>query len=228
MPATTSRPRPRRSRRPAARRPVRRRPVSWRFRAVVLAGLAGCAVAAWALIARWTAPEGNTAQQHFDAVVVLGARADSDGNPTPTMLARVSEGVREYQRGVAPRLILTGGADHEPFVEARVMERVAEAQGVPAADIVLEPDALDTIQNACFVTRLLKARGWRSAEVVTSRRHAPRAEMVFSKEPLAWRVHVAPSLERGSALSSSATATLELLKTVRYLLYAQWAERCSP
>lgn len=228
MPATTTRPRPRRSRKPSARRPVRRRAVSWRFRLVVLAGLAGCAIVAWTLIARWTAPDGNTAQSHFDAVVVLGSRADSDGNPTPTMLARVTEGVREYQRGNAPRLILTGGADHEPFVEARVMQRVAEAQGVPASDIVLEPNALDTIQNACFVTRLAKTHGWTSTEVVTSRSHAPRAEMVFSKEPLAWRMHVAPSLERASELGSSASASLELLKTVRYLLYAQWAERCSP
>lgn len=228
MPATTTRPRPRRSRKPVARRTVRKRPVSWRFRLSVLAALAGCTVIAWALLARWTAPGGNTAQQHFDAVVVLGARADSDGNPTPTMLARVTEGVREYQRGVAPRLILSGGADHQTFLEARVMQRVAEAQGVPASDIVLEPAALDTIQNACFVTRLVKSRGWSSAEVVTSRAHAPRAEIIFAREPLAWRMRVAPSLERPSALGSSATASLELLKTLRYLLYAQWAERCSP
>lgn len=227
MPATTTRPRPRKSRKPAPRRPVRRRPASWRFRLAVLAGLLLCAVVAWALIARWAAPDGNTAQSRFDAVVVLGARADSDGNPTPTLLARVTDGVREYQRGVAPRLIFSGGADRSSFVEARVMQRVAEAQGVPASAILIEPDALDTIHNACLVTRIMKSRGLTSAEVVTSRSHAPRAEMIFSKEPLAWRIHIAPSLERPSTLGSAATASLELLKTVRYLLYAQWADRCS-
>jgi hypothetical protein len=49
--------------------------------------------------------------------------ADSDGNPTPTQLARVTEAVHEYERGVAPRLILTGGAVLNRFVEARVMAR---------------------------------------------------------------------------------------------------------
>lgn len=158
----------------------------------------------------------------------MGSRADGDGNPSPALLARTTEGVREYQRGVAPRLILSGGADHEPYVEARVMARVAAAQGVPAAAIVSEPDSLDTIQNACFVTRLMKAHGWSSAEVVTSGSHAPRAALIFNKEPIAWRIHVAPPLERPSTIGSAATGSLELLKTVRYLLYADWGERCSP
>lgn len=232
MPATTARSRsrahPRTSPRRGGKRFARKRAVSWRMRLGALAVLLGCAAVCWAAIARWTAPDGNTAQSHFDAVVVLGARVDGDGNPSPALLARTTEGVREYQRGVAPRLILSGGADHEPYVEARVMARVAEAQGVPASAIVLDPDSLDTVQNGCFVTRLMKAHGWTSAEVVTSRSHAPRAGMILSREPIRWRMHVAPPLERPSSLGSAAAGSLEILKTVRYLVYADWHERCLP
>ena len=87
----------------------------------------------------------------------------------------MTEGVREYERGVAPRLILTGGAAHNQFVEARVMARTAEAQGIPASAIFVEPEARDTIQNACYSVRIMKAHGWRSAEVVSSASHLPRA-----------------------------------------------------
>ena len=228
MPGSTARSRTHTTRRRSGKRTARKRAVSWRARGLLIAVLAGCAAVGWAIVARWMAPDGNTTQTHFDAVVVLGSRADGDGNPSPALLARITEGVREYQRGVASRLIFSGGADREPYVEAGVMERVAEAQGVPEPAIVLEPNSLDTIQNACFVTRVMKAHGWRSAEVVTSPVHLPRAGIIFSKEPIAWRMHAAPPLERESALSSAASAALEVLKTMRYLLYANWAERCSP
>jgi vancomycin permeability regulator SanA len=74
-------------------------------------------------------------------LIVLGYPADADGNPSPTELARVSEGVREYERGVAPRMIMTGGAAHNRFVEAQVMAHLAEAQGIPADMIVEDPEA---------------------------------------------------------------------------------------
>ena len=73
--------------------------------------------------------------------MVLGSPADADGNPTPIELARVTEAVNEYERGVAPRMIITGGPAKNRFVEAEVMARVAEAQGIPAGAIVEERTA---------------------------------------------------------------------------------------
>ena len=148
----------------------------------------------------------NTSLTRFDAIIVLGTPADSDGNPTPEQLARVTEGVREYERDVAPRLIFTGGAAHNRFVEAQVMARAAEAQGIPASAIFVEPEAKDTIQNACYAVRIMKAHGWRSAEVVSSASHLPRAGMIFSHLPLEWRTHAAPSLEPESAVYRGAAA----------------------
>lgn len=186
-------------------------------------------MAGWAVVARMLAPRGNTELTHFDAIVVLGNRLDSDGNPTPALLARITEGVHEYERGVAPRLILTGGPTRRPFGdESGVMARVAEAQGVPPSAIVREPAAMDTIQNACFSVRIMQAHGWSSAEVVTTPSHAPRSGMIFSHTPIAWRMHVAPPLEQASEPIRLYGTAKELLKTVRYLVYARWAERCSP
>ena len=77
------------------------------------------------------------------------------------------------------------------------MARTAQAQGIPASAIFVEPEARDTIQNACYSARIMKAHGWRSAEVVSSASHLPRAGIIFSEMPLEWRTHAAPPLATG-------------------------------
>jgi uncharacterized SAM-binding protein YcdF (DUF218 family) len=212
----------RRSTSPAKRRI--RKSLRWPIKlALGCAALIVAFIAAGA-IARAAAPKSNTGLTRFDAIIVLGTPADADGNPTPEQLARVTEGVREYERGVAPRLILTGGAAHNRFVEAQVMARTAHAEGIPDAAIVIEPKAMDTIENACYSERIMQEHGWRSAEVVSSASHLPRAALIFNRLPLAWRTHAAPSLTPGSR--GEAAAAVEVLKTARYLMWASWAERC--
>jgi hypothetical protein len=49
--------------------------------------------------------------------------------------------------------------------------------------------------------------------------------MIFSHTPLEWRMHAATSLQPGASESNS---IMEVVKTMRYLLYASWAERCEP
>ena len=182
----------------------------------------------WAVLARHLAPAFNTDQSRFDAIIVLGYPADSDGNPTPEQLARVTEAVHEYERDVATRIIMTGGAAHNRFVEAKVMARTAEAQGIPASAIMVEPEARDTIENACYSVRIMKEHGWDSAEVVSSASHLRRAALIFSRLPVKWRAHAAPPLRPESGVYSAAVSAVETLKTLRYLTYARWAERCQP
>jgi uncharacterized SAM-binding protein YcdF (DUF218 family) len=183
---------------------------------------------AWAALARAFAPTGNTAATRFDALIVLGAPADRDGNPSPAIIANVSEAVREYERGVAPHIILTGGLDHRPYIQAKVMARVAESQGVPASSIFLEPEANDTIHNACYSARIMKAHGWRSAEVISGAGHLLRAGLIFSHVPIDWRAHAATPVAPATTSGVITGNALEVLKTMRYLLYARWAEPCSP
>jgi uncharacterized SAM-binding protein YcdF (DUF218 family) len=182
----------------------------------------------WGAVARMLAPTSNTSLTRFDAIIVLGSPADPDGNPKPEMLARVTEAVREYERGAAPRLIMTGGSRRTPLADARVMARTAEAQGIPETAILVEPEARDTIENACYSERMMNAHGWRSAEVVSSGYHLPRAGMIFDTMPLKWRTHAAPMLEPESGAYQGVITSVEVLKTVRYLIWARWAERCEP
>lgn len=208
---------------------LRRRPRKqprW-LRVVAAACLAlALGLAAWTAVERALAPTCNTAQDRFDVLIVLGSPADSDGNPTPMEFERVSEAVHEYERGVAPRLILTGGAVRNRFVEARVMARVAEAQGVPASAIVIEPDARNTIENTCNSVHIMRSRGWDSAEIVSSPSHLPRAGLILIRLPIQWRLHAAPALEPEGAFGAAAAETMEVLKTVRYLVWSRQMEPC--
>lgn len=200
----------------------------WKARMIAGSVILALALLAWAIAARHMAPVGNTPLQRFDAIIVLGNPADDDGNPTPTMLSRVTEAVREYERGAAPRLILTGAAVANEHVEAQIMERTAEAQGVPTSSVVVEPNARDTIQNACYAVRIMKAHGWNSAEVISSSSHLPRSGLIFSRLQIAWHSHPAPALQPESAVSEAELSTVETLKTMRYLLWARWREPCEP
>lgn len=215
------------SRRPGHKTaPKRRRRLGWLGRgivacAAVVAGLIVCAA-----VVRALAPAGNTAQDHFDVIIVLGTPADKDGNPSPRQLARVTEGVHEYERGVAPRIIVTGGAVYNQFVEAQVMARTAEAQGIPESAVLEDPNARNTIENTCNALRIMRSHGWESAEVISSPSHLARAGLILSRLPMKWRVHAAPPLGRVGAVSEGGRTAVEILKTVYYLVWTRQTEPC--
>lgn len=209
---------------PSSRSRKRQR-ISWKVRLYLLGFAIIAGILSWGAVARYTAPVSNTSQTRFDAIILLGSPADGDGNPTPLQLAKVNEAVREYERGVAPRLIISGGATHANFVEADVMARTARAEGVPASAIVEERQATDTIQNACYTARIMKSNGWHSAEVISRATHLPRAALIFGGMPIEWRVHAAPLLTPHDGLEIF-SATMETFKTVRYLVWARRMEQC--
>ena len=154
-------------------------------------GLLILAIVAVALIYQ-TIPSSNTALTHFDTIIVLGTPAKSDGTPSPEQRERTLEGIREFKAGVAPELIFTGGPAHNRFVEAHVMAMLALAQGVPPDAIIEEGQAQNTVQNIFYSQRIMAARGWTSAEVVSSPSHLPRTDLILEHFPIVWRTHAAP------------------------------------
>lgn len=228
VPRNAARRTPRSNARGSHRNRSRRKPLGWKPRLAIVSTISVCVLLGWAFIVRSLAPASNTSLTHFDAIIVLGSPADSDGNPTPIQLARVTEAVHEYERGMAPRLILTGGATRRNLVEARVMARTAEAQGIPESAIFEEPQARDTIQNACYSVRIMEAHGWHSAEIVSAAYQLPRAGLIFKSLSLQWTTHAAPPLSSKSAAYEYAYAAVEVLKTARYLIWARWTEHCEP
>lgn len=219
--------------RPRRRLAPRRRSLSWRVRGILACILLVVALFAWAILARHFAPRSNTSLTRFDAIIVLGTPADNDGNPSPRGLARVTEAVHEYERGVAPRLIFTGAAVANRFIEAQVMAHAAEAQGIPESAVFVEPQARDTIQNVCFSERIMARHGWHSAEVISNDWHLGRAAIILGRThpghmSLEWSTHAAPSFERETESHAAFMNAEEIVKTVRYLVWARQTEKCEP
>lgn len=134
-------------------------------------------------------PTSNTTLTHFDTLIVLGYPCNDDGTCSPEQRERVLESVREFQRGVASRIIMSGTAAHNRFVEADSMKSLAIAQGVPAASILEETQAQNTLQNILYSSQIMSTHHWTSAEIISSSSHLPRASLILQHYPFAWRTH---------------------------------------
>jgi uncharacterized SAM-binding protein YcdF (DUF218 family) len=173
-------------------------------------------------------PLQNTAQDHFDVIIVLGYPAEADGTPSPVQRTRVMEGVREYQRGVANILIMTGGAAHNNHVEADAMGDFAISQGIPLKAVLRERQAHDTIQNAYYSWQIMQARGWKSAEIVSSASHLPRASLIYQRFPIAYKMHAAPDPREYGPLYTYAAYLYEARNTARIRLFGFKSNRYLP
>lgn len=118
------------------------------------------------------------------AIIVLGA-AQYRGRPSPVLRARLDHGVALYRRGVAPRLVLTGGtAEGDTASEAAVSRIYAMAAGVPDSAILLENEGRTTGQSLAGVARLLRARRLDTVVVVSDPFHVLRAVHAATREGL--------------------------------------------
>ena len=136
-----------------------------------------------------TVPAGNTDLTHFDTILVLGTPSRLDGSIAPEQGARVREGVQEFRAGVAPHLIMSGGAAHNRFAEAHTMAEYAVSLGVPRDAVLEEGQAQNTIQNIFYSRALMRRHGWQSAEIVSSPSHLPRAALILEHYSFPWRTH---------------------------------------
>ena len=103
---------------------------------------------------------------------MLGCRSSAG------LVRRLDCGIRLFQAGAAPLLLLSGGGTG-PVPEAEIMRRMALARGVPEAALLVESGSRDTVENAWETTRLLRPRGGRSVVLVSDRVHLPRAALLF-------------------------------------------------
>lgn len=138
----------------------------------------------------------------YDSIVVLGGAmlpALPPYFPEPSLTEasdRVWHAARLYHRGVAPRIVVTGGSvlleeGRQTTSEAEAMRAFLMDLRVPAEAIVEEGKALNTIQNIALVRELVKDK---PVALVTSAFHMPRAMALarraglnVSAFPVDWR-----------------------------------------
>jgi uncharacterized SAM-binding protein YcdF (DUF218 family) len=110
-----------------------------------------------------------------DVAVVLGCPSEDDGRPSPCLQCRVRAAQQVLSQGRVRALIFSGGAAHNRHVEAEVMASLAQRRGVGREQVLLEGRSLTTWQNLRFSQRIMRAQGFQSALLISTRDHLPRA-----------------------------------------------------
>jgi len=129
--------------------------------------------------------------QPADAIVVFGA-AEYSGRPSPVLRARLDHGFELYQRGVAPVVIVTGGAGADPsFSEGGVGHDYLMHRGVPERDLIAETQGRDTAESAVRVAVIMHTNGLHSCVAVSDAYHVFRIRKLLEHEGI-HPVYVSP------------------------------------
>jgi uncharacterized SAM-binding protein YcdF (DUF218 family) len=144
-----------------------------------------------------------------DAIVVLAGGRYGDGTLNGAALERTVTAVILYRRGLAPRLLFSGGPCCGRSTSS-LMGALARDLGVPGEAIRLEEQSRRTHDAAVHVGSVARAEGWRSVILVTSAVHMLRARLAF----VAAGVPVVPvkATERADRLVTTADERIALLK----------------
>ena len=84
------------------------------------------------------------------AGVVPGCPATSEGAPSECTWRRALWAAEVWERGGIDMLITSGGAVHNPFIEAKVTRAALISLGVPASRVFTETQALHTDENIAY------------------------------------------------------------------------------
>ena len=140
----------------------------------VLAAWMGSAIS----VVGWGARDGARAS---DAIVVLGA-AQYVGRPSPVLRARLDHALDLWQRGMAPRLIFTGGMGvGDTTSEAAVSRLYAIRHGVPDTAILMENEGRTTRESLAAVSVIMHARQLRTAILVSDPFHMLRLRILSTQ-----------------------------------------------
>ena len=150
------------------------------------------------------------------AIVVLGAGVNIHGLPGPSLRARTLHAVDLYWRGLAPKIIFTGGVGANPPAESVVAAALAMQHGVPQSALFTEETSTTTWENVCNAAAICHAQRIGEVIVVSEPYHLWRAARNFAAQGI--RAYPSPAPNRATKLRIHMTAR-EVLSVARDLLF---------
>ena len=191
----------------------------------VLAGVVIVVTAAWITSAiavlMWGARDGARAS---DAIVVLGA-AQYVGRPSPVLRARLDHALDLWQRGLAPRLIFTGGMGAgDTTSEAAVSRAYALRHGVPDTAIFMENEGRTTRESLAAVSAIMRAQQMRTAILVSDPFHMFRLRLEARRTGL--EAYTSPT--ESSPISDNPVLELRYLFAEGFKIPVAWLRSWSP
>lgn len=125
-----------------------------------------------------------------DVIVVLGAAAYR-GRPSPVLKARLDHGLELYRRGLAPRILTTGGSGGDPLhTEGEVGRAYLIEHDVPSEVILVEPEGESTVHSLVAAAEIMRRMNLHSCIVVSDGYHIFRAKRIL--EARGFKVYGSP------------------------------------
>jgi uncharacterized SAM-binding protein YcdF (DUF218 family) len=116
-----------------------------------------------------------------DAIVVLGA-AQYAGRPSPVLKARLDHGLGLFKKGLAKRLVLTGGRGiGDTISEAAVGRRYAMKAGIADSLILLENEGRTTDASVAAVATIMERAELKRAILVSDPFHMLRLQILSKR-----------------------------------------------
>lgn len=122
-----------------------------------------------------------TEPKKSDVIVILGCRLRGQ-TPSVFLRARTLKGADLYKQGYGRWIIVSGGrGENEDISEAEGMKRILISEGIPEEKIILEDKSYNTSQNIEYSNKIMKAKGMKTAVIVSNDFHLRRAWILSKK-----------------------------------------------
>lgn len=115
-----------------------------------------------------TEPEWNG---EHDCILVLGAGL-RDNSPSPMLKDRLDKAIACYQKGIAPKILMSGDHGRTGYNEVQVMKQYAIDAGVPSSDIFMDHAGFSTYESMIRARDIFNVK---SPVVITQQYHIYRA-----------------------------------------------------
>ena len=106
-----------------------------------------------------------------DCILVLGAGIRRN-NPSPMLEDRLKTAIELYNKGVAPKILVSGDHEHNDYDEVNVMKNYLKENGIPSEDIFMDHAGLSTYDSIYRAKKIFKVN---KAVIVTQKYHLYRA-----------------------------------------------------
>jgi uncharacterized SAM-binding protein YcdF (DUF218 family) len=114
-----------------------------------------------------------------DVILVLGA-AEYRGRPSPILEARLNHALFLYRKGLAPRVITTGGKGGDPmFTEGEVGRAYLSRHGIPSEAIIVESEGETTVYSTAAAAEIMRRMDLHSCIVVSDGYHIYRVKRML-------------------------------------------------
>ncbi|MBI1289362.1 MAG: YdcF family protein [Flavobacteriales bacterium] len=117
----------------------------------------------------------------YDAIIVPGYPYHPNGKMNPIYKVRLYWAYHLYQTGKTEKIIVSGGAVHTPYIEAKIYALYLIELGIKPEDIIIEERAEHSLENVFYSLEIAKEHGFERVAVVSDKAHSIMIQYLAKK-----------------------------------------------